>query len=177
MQIKKPETFDDLLNLQKILDENISDKFSEREKTEIDILDAIKDEKQEWLKELPYHLNFKTWKRKEYSRDKELEEITDILFFILQLANYKEYYRGSFRKDFDDWRTKSYNEGDDDHYRKVLVAEFEESILIEQFRDCIMSDYNDLCSWRKFSKEEILNKYWEKWNFKMEKRKDWTLKK
>ena len=107
MQIKKPETFDDLLNLQKILDENISDKFSEREKTEIDILDAIKDEKQEWLKELPYHLNFKTWKRKEYNRDKELEEITDILFFILQLANYKEYYRGSFRKDFDDWRTKS----------------------------------------------------------------------
>ena len=33
-------------------------------------------------------LSHKTWKTKEYCRDKELEELTDIYFFFAQLVNY-----------------------------------------------------------------------------------------
>ena len=82
MELKKPESYEELLETQQILNESIP-----KLKTEFDIILALDDEFQEWLKELPQEYNFKNWKKKEYSREKELEELTDILFFILQLAN------------------------------------------------------------------------------------------
>ena len=64
MQIKKPETFEELLELQRILDENTTktreNGFTPRERNEMDIIFSIDDEIQEWLKELPNELNFKT---------------------------------------------------------------------------------------------------------------------
>lgn len=180
--IKKPENFDDLLNLQKMLDENIGvereNKFIPRNRTEIDILDSIKDEKQEWLRELPYNLNFKTWKEKKYDRNKEREEITDILFFILQLANYADCYKSIFRAYFENWNEENYgSEFSDESLRKVLTTEFEQDLLNEQYRNDLMRDYNNLCRWRKFSKQDILNEYWSKWQKNMKRpSEDWTLK-
>ena len=69
MQIKKPETFEELLNLQKIFDKEVlkprKNGFIPRERTEQDIIYALDDEIQEWLKELPKELNFKIWKETE----------------------------------------------------------------------------------------------------------------
>ena len=85
--ISKPRSFDDLLYLQKLLDNEVSkprkNGFVPRKRNDMDILSALDDEFQEWQKELPYEYNFKTWKQKEYSREKELEEFVDILFFFL----------------------------------------------------------------------------------------------
>lgn len=175
MELKKPETFEDLLDLQSEQDYRVDNFFSFRAKTEDDIIYAMKDEKQEWLKELPYDLNFKFWKKKEYDRNKELEEIVDILFFILQLANFKVYYKKRFKACFDNWDEGTYkNEFSDFSLRRVLVTDFELDMTMDQYRSDLMKDYNNLCRWRKFSKKEILEKYWEKWNYNMCKRGDWT---
>lgn len=86
--------FTDLLKLQKQLDEEVAkprpNGFVPRERTLLDIKLALDDEFQEWLRELPQELNFKTWKEKEYKREDELIEITDCLFFILQWLNSKD---------------------------------------------------------------------------------------
>lgn len=181
MQIKKPETFEELLELQRILDENTTktreNGFTPRERNEMDIIFSIDDEIQEWLKELPNELNFKTWKQKEYSREKELEELTDILFFILQLANYKEYFKAEFSDDFKiAWEHKSYYS--EIETRNIFVRELKNDLYFEQFKIYIMRDYIHICSIRNFTKQDILDKYFEKWQKNMERiNKDWTLKK
>lgn len=90
--ISKPRCFLDLLELQRILDDKVSkpreNGFEPRERLTIDIVLSIDDEVQEWLRELPKKYNFKTWKEKPYSREKELEELTDVLFFFLQYVNH-----------------------------------------------------------------------------------------
>lgn len=187
MNIKKPETFEDLLNLQKILDENTvktrQNGFTPRERNEMDIIFSIDDELQEWLKELPQELNFKTWKQKEYSREKELEELTDVLFFILQLANFKSSIINFFERDFEKWEkimkvNIEFKRGFDDlEARDFLVDDFKLN-LGEIYNHFLIRNYIILCTWRNFTKQDILNKYWEKWQKNMERiNGDWTLKK
>lgn len=72
--------FIDLLEMQKQLDEEVAkpreNGFVPRKRTLLDIKLALDDEFQEWLRELPQELNFKTWKKKEYKREDELIELT-----------------------------------------------------------------------------------------------------
>lgn len=183
MELKKPETFKDLLNLQRILDENTGktrqNGFIPRERNKMDIILSLDDEFQEWLKELPSELNFKTWKEKKYSKDKELEELTDILFFILQLANNREYLKESFLKSFYNW--EKYPEIDKTDYIEIenrdnFTKNLKFDLYVDQYRKDLFEDYVVLCIWRKFSKEDILNKYWEKWQKNMKRvAEDWTL--
>lgn len=181
MQIKKPETFEELLNLQKILDENTAktreNGFTPRERNEMDIIFSIDDELQEWLKELPSELNFKTWKQKEYSRDKELEEITDILFFMLQLVNYRQYYKIPFKEDFEKWDKIERAIFQYPNNIIVYTEAFKSDLYNKHFVRHIFQDYIILCSCRNFTKQDILDKYFEKWQKNMDRvNKDWTLK-
>lgn len=188
MNIKKPETFEELLNLQKIFDEEVlkprKNGFIPRERTEQDIIYALDDEIQEWLKELPKELNFKVWKEKEYNREKELEELTDVLFFILQLANFKPHIINFFERDFDKWEevlkvNVEFKRGFDDlEARDFLVGDLKIN-LGEIYNHFLMRCYIMICTWRNFTKQDILNKYWEKWQRNMNERinGDWTLKK
>lgn len=76
--------FKELLGMQKQLDETVEKPrksgYIPRKRTLLDIKLALDDEFQEWLRELPDEYNFKTWKEKEYSREKELIELVDVLF-------------------------------------------------------------------------------------------------
>ncbi len=91
MELKKPETFKDLLNLQRILDENTGktrqNGFIPRERNKMDIILSLDDEFQEWLKELPSELNFKTWKEKNIVKIKNLRnlQIFYFLYYNLQI--------------------------------------------------------------------------------------------
>ena len=91
MQIKKPEIFEELLNLQRILDENTGktrqNGFIPRERNKMDIILSLDDEFQEWLKELPSELNFKTWKEKNIVKIKNLRnlQIFYFLYYNLQI--------------------------------------------------------------------------------------------
>lgn len=77
MEFKRPETFEDILNLQKHLDESI---HSVRFRTLRDIELSMVAEIIEFNEETKY--SHKTWKTKEYNREKELEELTDVWFFF-----------------------------------------------------------------------------------------------
>ena len=79
--IKRPENFEDILNLQKHLDENI---HSSRERILKDIKLSLIAEVIEFNEETPE--SHKTWKSKHYDKEKELEEFTDIWFFLAQMV-------------------------------------------------------------------------------------------
>lgn len=188
MIYNRPKNIDDLFYLQSVLDENISktrnNDFTPREKVEHDILYAMDDEIQEWLRELPFEINFKVWKQKEYNREKELEELTDVLFFILQLGNYNSYLKKFFKSDFEKWETV------------VTVTErFEESFKDIEIRDFLVDDlklnlgtlyhhfllrsFIAICKWRRFTKDDIITQYWIKWHSNIGERinGDWILQK
>lgn len=178
--ISKPRCFNDLLELQRILDEEVSkprdNGFIPRERNEIDILLALDDEFQEWLKELPYEYNFKTWKQKEYSREKELEEFVDVLFFFLQ------YVRVSYEKE------PYYIEGFKRYLNRFKKGLFKTCKTIYHWVDIFKNDlWNQdiddafwdwlyLASVRGFNIDEILETYWKKWQTNMKRiNKDWIM--
>ena len=83
MEFKRPETFEDILKLQKHLDESI---HSSRKRTLGDIKKSMIAECIEFDEETPQ--SHKTWKTKTYDKAKELEELTDIYFFYAQYINF-----------------------------------------------------------------------------------------
>lgn len=88
VEVKKMKSFKELLKLQKELDEAIEkprkNGFIQKKTFENIFLD-LNDEFREWLRELPKEFNFKNPKKKNYNREKELEELTDMLFFSCNL--------------------------------------------------------------------------------------------
>lgn len=85
MEIKKPENFLDMLELQKFQDKHIKNNIP-RELKHIKlslIAEAI--EFNEETKD-----THKTWKPFKYDKEKELEELVDVWFFTAQLINYAE---------------------------------------------------------------------------------------
>lgn len=177
--ISKPISFNDLLELQRILDNEVSkprdNGFVPRERNEIDILLALDDEFQEWLKELPNEYNFKTWKQKEYSREKELEEFVDVLFFFLQYVNYE---------------TETYDESKED-FEEIFYTPVDPGIEVTcdllYWIECFKGDLwcnnveEALYCWliiaylRHFD-NEIFDAYWKKWQTNMKRiNKDWIM--
>ncbi|WP_324283603.1 dUTP diphosphatase [Fusobacterium polymorphum] len=86
MEYKKPKCFEDMLKLQKVLDDNID---NVRPRTIDDIKKSIIAECIEFDEETAQ--SHKIWKTKPYDKEKELEELTDIWFFVAQMVNYSEY--------------------------------------------------------------------------------------
>ena len=162
----KDITFADLLELQKQLDEEVAkprpNGFVPRERTLLDIKLALDDEFQEWLRELPQELNFKTWKEKEYKREDELIEITDCLFFFLQLFNRQEIKQEYWFE----WCEEEFNEFQKDKNKDYTfsseVEYFKESLWEEDYHDCFCT-WVSICRLRGFTKDEIVNQYLKKW--------------
>ena len=108
--IKRPETFEDILKLQKHLDESI---HSSRERTLEDIKLSLIAELIELNEETKY--SHKTWKTKEYNKSMELEELTDIYFFFAQMINFNDDTVNNYARikhlvavDFNGWQIKDY---------------------------------------------------------------------
>ena len=172
--INKPQNFEDLLELQKLLDEEVGkpreNGFMPRKRTEMDILLSLDDEFQEWLRELPQKYNFKTWKQKEYSREKELEEFTDCLFFFLQyLNNCDDDSIIFFKKYYDDSSNIL-------HLKIKDVIYLFKSRLWDLCIPSCFSSWIEISYLRGFTKQEILDTYWSKWQKNMTRiNKDWSL--
>ena len=164
MQIKKPETFEELLNLQRILDETIDkpreNKFKPRHRNIYDMEMSIIAEVIEFNEE-----NLK-------------EEAIDILFFFLQLINRKVSDNRDFNLSFFQWEWKHLFEDN-----SIIVYSDEAEMRIIKNISC-----NDI--YRAFvnliylyiaygiSQDEVYSIYYEKWQKNMERiNKDWTLKK
>lgn len=158
--IKKPENFRDILGLQKILDENI---HSNRERTLTDIQMSMIAEIVEFNEET--RDSHKTWKTKEYDRDKELEELTDVYFFLAQLMNYKK----SILEGYIQIENKVFEIFED---KFVLpLSQRNVNTLITRLM-CggtigIMKILYGLTLHYGYTKEDILNCYWNKWQKNM----------
>lgn len=197
--IKKPKTFEEALILQEILDGKVGkprpNGFLPRERNWTDMKLSLLDEFMEWLKELPQEINFKTWKQKTYNREKELEEYVDCLFFFLQIINstiselekYKNeskdynvekeiiFFKGlSLKSDFD---FKKYSQKEIESKLEEKIQWFNKYLF---WYDSISDAYFtwlDISALRGFTKQEILDTYWNKWKKNMERiNKDWSLK-
>lgn len=176
--------FEDLAKKQLELDQLIESKrsngFTPRKKTENDILFAIDDEVQEWLKELPEELNFKVWKQRMYNRDRELEEFVDILFFLLQYANEIVQYTKADYIEF--WINREENNSAVDENDLIYHIESFKNTLYEHNYNfdlkllLLMSDYITLARIRGFSCSEVLDKYFRKRARNIERlENDWVI--
>lgn len=167
--------FIDLLEMQKQLDEEVAkpreNGFVPRQRTLLDLKLALDDEFQEWLRELPQELNFKTWKKKEYKREDELIELTDCLFFILQWVNANNFTKSML----------------DIYSRKLEIFEkvINENLrtLISMFKNYLWTDktliifsiWICICIERGFTKDEIIQAYLTKWktNITVRVKEEW----
>ena len=164
MRIRTPKNFEDILGLQGILDERMN---NTRERTEEDIKLSLIAELIELNEETKY--SHKTWKTKEYNRDKELEELTDVYFFFAQLINYKS-RDGRFKKEY--------------YCREFEL--FPGYYAGSYFTRLIFNLTDDNFSWffgglltcsvkLGYTKDDILNCYWEKWQKNMKRiGKEWN---
>ena len=172
-----PLNFKELLELQLILDHETTKKrkngFNPRERTEIDIKLALDDEFQEWLKELPSEYNFKTWKEKPYSREKELEELTDVLFFFLQYVNHtmaEDEFEELF-DEFDSFEYSTLSEAIFDLKRYLYSNSYEIDELDRAF-----DVYLGIVKKRGFTRDDLLETYYKKWQTNMKRiNKDWVI--
>ena len=180
MQIKKPETFEELLNLQKILDETISkpreNRFTPRHRNIYDMKMSIIAEVIEFNEETKF--SHKTWKQKEFNEEKLKEEAIDILFFFLQLINRNVNDNRDFDLKFFQWE---WNVLFKDENRIVYSDELEMRIIKNiSSNDMYRAFVNliDLYIAYGISQDEVYSIYFEKWQKNMERiNKDWTLKK
>lgn len=165
MEIKKPESFKDILSLQQKLDDSIN---SIRPRTYEDIKMSLVAECVEFNEETIF--SHKTWKTKEYSKDKELEELTDIYFFFAQLINYLDNNKNEALKDaiclsFDE----KYFNTDEPNLLEFMHYVYTDKLAIA------MDELIAITYKHKFTTTDILNCYWEKWNKNMKRiGKEWN---
>lgn len=165
--------FKELLEMQKQLDEAVSkpreNGFVPRQRTKLDIKLALDDEFQEWLRELPREFNFKTWKKKEYSREDELVEITDCLFFILQWVNANNFTKSML--DIYSRKLEIFEKAINENLR-TLISMFKNYLWTDKTL-IIFSIWICICVERGFTKDEIVNQYINKWQTNIKIREDW----
>lgn len=173
MEFKRPETFGDILNLQKHLDESI---HSVRPRTIDDIKKSIIAECIEFDEETPQ--SHKTWKTKPYNKEKELEELTDIWFFVAQMVNYCNnnsnlsiLQKENLNRFFNDY-TSSYTESisilDIIFYLKGGRTDYD-------YIKFLITDLIILSNQYGYTIQDILKTYWEKWQKNMKRiGKEWN---
>ena len=158
----KPENFTDLLNLQKELDKKI---INYRPRKLKDIKKSLIAECIEFDEEtIDSH---KTWKTNKRYKEKELEELTDIWFFVAQLINYAceigDVTITEVRNLDVFFKTEDYTYfGDTDVLtiiNDVRTPRFTYEFLRELVRDlkCLTMNYG-------YKHNDILDCYWDKWN-------------
>lgn len=172
MEFKRPETFEDILNLQKHLDESI---HSSRERTEEDIKTSMIAELIEFNEETKD--SHKTWKTKPYNKAKELEELTDVYFFFAQLVNHRfdKYEKIAKDRELKEleriFRTKKIDKkGNIKKLLNIVIA-----VVARGSNTYLFEWLNELTVKYGYTKDDILNCYWEKWQKNMKRiGKEWN---
>lgn len=175
------KTFKELLEMQKELDLEIGKPrksgYIPRKRTLLDIKLALDDEFQEWLRELPDDYNFKTWKEKIYDRERELIELTDILFFFLAYINLKEgIENNNCCRVWDNFKPRFSIYNDEKDFL-VEIQEFKQHLWFREYLSYALMKYINIILLRGFTKEDIVNQYCKKWKENISSRVDgdWSL--
>ena len=173
MGFKKPENFEDILKLQKHLDESI---HSARPRTIDDIKKSIIAECIEFDEETPQ--SHKTWKTKPYNKEKELEELTDIWFFVAQMVNYSEYMDKITV--LEKQKLNIFFEDNKSPYRSKndildIIFDVKNSYMDYDWLRFLITDLMILSNQYGYTTQDILKTYWEKWQKNMKRiGKEWN---
>ena len=174
MEFKRPETFEDMLELQKYQDKYIKNC---RIRTLDDIKLSLIEECIEFNKETKD--SHKTWKPHIYSKEKELEELVDIWFFVAQLVNFAESVEHisiievkSLSKFFQDEHT---------YFEKnvnilTVIFDLKSSIMHYNWLKFIIIDLMAVTDNYGYTTNDILEGYWKKLNYNLNERigKEWN---
>ena len=159
MEIKKPKNFRDILSLQKYLDDNIN---NIRTRTFEDIKMSLIAECVEFNEETMF--SHKTWKTKEYRRDKELEELTDVYFFFAQLINYLDDDKNEALKEAICFSfEEKYIHTDEPNILRFIHYVYTDKLAIA------MDELIAITYQYSYTTDNILNSYWEKWQKNMKR--------
>ena len=173
MEFKRPETFEDILNLQKHLDKNLN---NIRPRCLRDIKMSLIAECVEFNEEtLESH---KTWKSKEYNKSKELEELTDIWFFLAQMVSYceaKEEITEFEKRDL----FKFFNNENNSYMEEIniltIIFDLRSPTMSYEYLKWVLIDLINLTNQYGYTTNDILNCYWEKWQKNMKRiGKEWN---
>ena len=171
MEYKKPECFQDMLILQDALDKNI---HNNRRRTKSDILMSLIAEVVEFNEETLH--SHKTWKEKRYSKDKELEELTDIFFFVCQCFN----YHNTKGEKLENEKKKAGDVFDkfigypNVNQNNANLIQFINFFIIDEYI-VAMKQLIGIVLAHGYLKSNILNTYWEKWQKNMDRiGKEWN---
>lgn len=171
----EPMSFKEILELQRIHEEEVNkprkDGFVARPKKYVDIRGALMDEFMEFRRELPYILNFKTWKKKNYSATKQLEEFVDMLFFIateINLSNIKNNASDEWDFYWEHYKTNSGIDSSDLHFFMKNICEDEILNLLKK--------YILIAKRLGYTEKDVLQQYWKKWQYNLKDRieGDWS---
>lgn len=176
---KKPKSFQELLNLQALLDETIDRKrkngFKPRYRTDEDIKMSIIAEVIEFNEETKF--SHKTWKEKEFNEEKLKEESIDILFFFLQFINKKIRNITILESNF---FIRQWDILFNDKCRIVYSDGLELAIIKNVSCDDILRAFTHLIDLYRvygISQDEVYSIYYKKWQKNMQRiKEDWTLK-
>ena len=172
MEFKRPETFEDILKLQKHLDKSI---HSARPRCLRDIKMSLIAECVEFNEETKE--SHKTWKTKTYDKAKELEELTDIYFFYAQYINFyaPTLEQEQFKELNDVFMNIEKQEGFKVYTNLISILD----VIAEHFNFCPLSNMLEKLLYLTYkygyTKDDILNCYWEKWQKNMKRiGKEWN---
>lgn len=172
--IKRPENFEDILNLQKYQDKRI---ISNKPRLLEHIKKSLIAECIEFDEETED--SHKTWKPHIYSKEKELEELVDIWFFVAQLVNFAESVEHistievkSLSKFFQDEHTCF------DRNINILTVIFDlrSQIIHYDWLKFIIIDLMVVTNNYGYTTDDILEGYWKKLNYNLNERigKEWN---
>ncbi|UTV61001.1 dUTP diphosphatase [Fusobacterium phage JD-Fnp2] len=173
MEFKRPETFEDILNLQKHLDENLN---NVRKRTLGDIKKSIIAECIEFDEETPQ--SHKTWKTKPYDKDKELEELTDIWFFVAQMVNHCEAIEEITK--FEKIELFKFFNNENNPYMEeinvlTIIFDLRSPTMSYEYLKWVIIDLSNLTNQYGYTTDDILKTYWEKWQKNMKRiGKEWN---
>ena len=173
MEFKRPETFEDILKLQKHLDKNLN---NVRPRCLRDIKMSLIAECVEFNEETKE--SHKTWKTKPYDKEKELEELTDIWFFVAQMVNYSEYMDKITV--LEKQKLNIFFEDNKSPYRSKndildIIFDVKNSYMDYDWLRFLITDLMILSNQYGYTAQDILKTYWEKWQKNMKRiGKEWN---
>ena len=173
MEFKRPETFEDILKLQKHLDKNLN---NVRPRCLRDIKMSLIAECVEFNEETKE--SHKTWKTKEYSKEKELEEITDIWFFVAQMVNHCEVIEEI--TEFEKIELFKFFNNENNPYMEeinvlTIIFDLRSPTMSYEYLKWVIIDLSNLTNQYGYTTDDILKTYWEKWQKNMKRiGKEWN---
>ena len=172
-KFKKPKNFIDMLDLQEYLDKSI---HSARPRMLEDIKKSLIAECIEFDEETPQ--SHKTWKTKPYNKEKELEELTDIWFFVAQMVNYSEYMDKITV--LEKQKLNIFFEDNKSPYRSKndildIIFDVKNSYMDYDWLRFLITDLMILSNQYGYTTQDILKTYWGKWQKNMQRiGKEWN---